>query len=104
MAPIGSTTLLSEPNTNDLHRLLPAARLGMEMMEPSGMFRMAMPKDTEMARLTICVERRFPLPQTPRQRPCLRAGCVWLLLMLNFLRLPPALYYCFMFTLAKRII
>ena len=29
---------LSEPNTNDLHRLLPAARMGMEMMAPSGMF------------------------------------------------------------------
>ena len=38
MAPIGSTTPLSEPNTNDLHRLLPAARMGMEMMAPSGMF------------------------------------------------------------------
>jgi len=38
MAPIGSTTPLSEPNTNDLNRLLPAARMGMEMMAPSGMF------------------------------------------------------------------
>ena len=57
------------------------------------------PMTRKWQRLTICVERRFPLPQTPRQRPCLRAGCVWLLLMLNFLRLPPALYYCFMFTL-----
>ena len=38
MAPIGSTTPLSEPNTKDFHRLLPAARIGMEMMAPSGMF------------------------------------------------------------------
>ena len=38
MAPIGSTTPLSGPNTNNLHRLLPAARMGMEMMAPSGMF------------------------------------------------------------------
>ena len=49
MAPMGSTTPLRDPNTNDLHRLLPAARIGIEIMAPSGMFCMAMPNDTEMA-------------------------------------------------------
>ena len=35
---MGSTTPLNEPNMNDLQRLLPAARMGIEIMAPSGMF------------------------------------------------------------------
>ena len=48
-APTGSTAPLNEPITNDFHFELPAARMGMEMMAPSGTFWMAIPKETAMA-------------------------------------------------------
>ena len=71
MAPIGSITPRSEPNTNDLHRLLPAARMGMEIMAPSGMFRMAMPNDTEMAAANDMCGAPFSAPAntTPTAMP-----------------------------------
>ena len=62
MAPIGSTTPLRDPNTNDFHRLLPAARIGIEIMAPSGMFCMAMPNDTEMAAAKDMCEEPFSAP------------------------------------------
>ena len=70
-APIGSTTPLSEPSIKDFQRLLPAARIGIEMMAPSGMFCMAIPKDTEMAAANeICVDQfSAPANTTPTAIP-----------------------------------
>ena len=77
MAPIGSTTPLSEPNTNDFHLLLPAARIGIEIMAPSGMFCMAMPNDMEMAAAKEMYEAPFSAPAntTPTAIP---SGRLWM--------------------------
>ena len=46
---MGSTIPLMQPSRKELHLELPSARMGMEMMAPSGTFCMAMPSDTATA-------------------------------------------------------
>ena len=48
-APAGSTAPLRLPIRNERHLELPSARMGMEMMAPSGIFWMAIPNDTATA-------------------------------------------------------
>ena len=47
--PTGSTTPLNEPIRKDFQRLLPAARIGIAMIAPSGMFWIAIPIDIASA-------------------------------------------------------
>jgi len=47
--PNGSTAPLRLPIVNERHRLLPSARIGMEIMATSGMFCMAIPIDIASA-------------------------------------------------------
>ena len=48
-APMGSTAPLREPMKNDFHLELPAARMGIEIMAPSGTCWIAIPNDTAIA-------------------------------------------------------
>ena len=77
MAPMGSTTPLSVPSTNDFHLLLPAALMGMEMMAPSGMFWMAMPNATVTALAKEMYDAPFSAPAktTPTAMP---SGRLWI--------------------------
>ena len=51
--PNGSTIPLRLPKRNDFIRLLPSARMGIDMIAPSGMFCIAIPSD--MARAAAAV-------------------------------------------------
>ena len=77
MAPTGSTAPLNEPITNDFHFELPAARIGMEMMAPSGTFWMAIPKATATALANEIFEVPFSAPAktTPTAMP---SGRLWM--------------------------
>ena len=60
--PIGSTAPLRLPIMNDRHLLLPSARIGIEMIAPSGMFCMAMPSDIAMADASDIVDTPSSAP------------------------------------------
>jgi len=66
-----------EPITNDFHFELPAARMGMEMMAPSGTFWMAIPKETAMALASEIFEMPLSAPAktTPTAIP---SGRLWI--------------------------
>ena len=77
MAPMGSTAPLNEPIRNDRHLLLPAARIGIEMMAPSGTFWMAIPNDTATALASeiLVVPLSAPANTTPTAIP---SGRLWM--------------------------
>ena len=76
-APTGSTAPLNEPMTNDFHLLLPAARMGMEMMAPSGTFWMAIPNETATAEASEMpvMPCSAPAKTTPTAMP---SGRLWM--------------------------
>ena len=59
---MGSTAPLREPMKNDFHLELPAARMGMEIMAPSGTFWMAIPNDTAIALANEMFDSPFSAP------------------------------------------
>ena len=73
--PMGSTMPESEPMRKERQRLLPAARMGMEMIAPSGMFWMAIPSETAMAADKESPAVPCVAPAGRLRLPFLRAGC-----------------------------
>lgn len=77
MPPNGSTAPLRLPMIKDRHLELPAARMGMEMMAPSGTFCMAIPMLTAMALANDNPAAPFSTPAntTPTAIP---SGRLWM--------------------------
>ena len=74
---MGSTAPLRLPRRNERQRELPSARMGMEMMAPSGMFWMAIPNDTATAEAMemFATPCSAPAKTTPTAIP---SGRLWM--------------------------
>ena len=76
-APSGSTAPLRLPMRNERQRLLPAARMGIDTMVPSGTFCMAMPTDMASAAAVLMPmpPSAAPARTTPTAMP---SGRLWM--------------------------
>ena len=73
--PIGSTIPLNVPMQKDFQREFPAARSGIDIIAPSGMFWIAIPNERASAPATLKSAVRAPASATPTAIP---SGKLWM--------------------------